>query len=70
MPDNADSGKRIVAYALFGSCAIISLIALLVYQRVVVDIADPIRSIIVGVLALTAIFDVIMGWRFLSAANE
>jgi hypothetical protein len=70
MPDNANSGKRTVAYALFASCAIISLVAVLVYQRVIIDIANPIRSIIVGVLALTAILDAIMGWRFLSAATE
>ena len=70
MPDNAAGGKRIVAYALFASCAIITLAAVLVYQRVVIDIAEPIRSILIGLLVLTAIFDIVMGWRFLSAANE
>jgi hypothetical protein len=70
MPDDARRGKRIVAYALFGSCAIVSLGAVLVYRGMVIALAEPIRSILVGVLAVTAIFDVIMGWRFLSAANE
>ena len=70
MPDKGSHSKRIVACALFASCAIISLAAVLVYQRVVVEIAEPARSALTGVLAVTAIFDVIMGWRFLSAANE
>ena len=69
MPDKAAS-KRIVAYALFASCAIITLIAILVYMGVVIETAEPTRSILVGVLALTAIIDVVMGWRFLSASNE
>jgi len=70
MPDHANRGRRIVAYALFASCAIVSLAAVLVYQRVVIEIAEPIRSILTAALAVTAIFDVIMGWRFLSSANE
>ena len=68
MPDGA-SRKRTVGLALFGSSGIVTLIAMLVYLSVI-DLGESIRPVVIGVLAITAIVDVIVGWRFLSASNE
>ena len=68
MPD-PKANKRIVALALFASGAIVTLIAILIGTNVIA-MGDEVRPIIIGVLALTVVVDVIMGWRFLSAASE
>ncbi len=68
MPD-PKANKRIVGLVLFGSSAMVVLVAILIGTNVIA-VGDEVRPIIIGVLALTAVLDVIMGWRFLSAASE
>ena len=66
MPDKA-AQKRTVALALFASSGIVALVALLVYVNVI-DVGEETRPILIGVLALTAVVDIFMGWRFFSAS--
>ena len=66
MPDKA-AQKRTVALALFASSGIVALVAILVYLNVI-DVGEETRPILIGVLALTAVVDIFMGWRFLSAS--
>ena len=68
MPDRK-ANKRIIGLALFGSSAMVTLIAILIGTNVIA-VSDEVRPIIIAVLGLTAVVDVIMGWRFLSAASE
>jgi hypothetical protein len=68
MPDPR-ANKRIVGLVLFGSSAMVVLVAILIGTNVIA-VGGEVRPIIIGVLALTAVLDVIMGWRFLSAASE
>ena len=68
MPD-PKANKRIVGLVLMGSSAMVVLVAILIGTNVIA-VGDEVRPIIIGVLALTAVLDVIMGWRFLSAASE
>ena len=63
------ANKRTVGLALFGSGAMVTVVAILIGTNVIA-VSDEVRPIIIGVLALTVVVDVIMGWRFLSAASE
>jgi hypothetical protein len=68
MPDRA-AGRRTVALVLYGSAAVLTLMAALVWLRVV-DLGESTRAPLSGVLVLAAISDVFVGWRFFSTANE
>ena len=68
MPDKG-AQKRTVAFAMFASCGIVTILTILIYTNVI-DVGEDVRPILVGVLALTAIVDVFMGWRFLSSSTE
>ena len=61
--------KRIVGLALFASSVLTVLVAILIGTGVV-PIDESVRSILVGVLALVAAVDVLIGWRFLMASFE
>ena len=68
MPDKA-AQKRTIALALFASCGIVMILAILIYTNVI-DLGESTRPILVGVLALTAVVDAYMGWRFLSSSSS
>ena len=59
--------KRVVGLALFASSGLTVLIAILIGAGVV-PIDEPVRSILVGVLAVVALADAFIGWRFLMAS--
>ena len=68
MPDRTPH-KRTVGLALFASSVMVTIVAILIGTNVIA-VGDEVRPIVIGLLALTAVVDVIMGWRFFSAANE
>ena len=68
MPDKR-AQKRTVAFAMFGSCGIVTILAILIYTNVI-DLGEDVRLILAGVLALTAVLDAYMGWRFLSSSSS
>ena len=68
MSDKA-AQRRTVAFAMFASCGIVAILAILIYTSVI-DVGEDVRLILVGVLALTAVVDVFMGWRFLSSSSS
>jgi hypothetical protein len=67
MADTA-SRKRVVGLALFASAGLTVVIAILIGTGVI-PIDESVRSIVAGVLAVVAIADAFIGWRFLMAAS-
>ena len=66
--DKPASQKRVVGLALFATSGLTVLIAILIGTGVI-PIDESVRSILVGVLAVVAVIDVFIGWRFLMASS-
>lgn len=65
----SSSQKRVAGLALFASSIVTVLVAILIWTGVI-PIAEDVRPLIAGVVAIVAVVDVFIGWRFLMAAAE
>jgi p-aminobenzoyl-glutamate transporter AbgT len=61
--------KRVIGLALFASSALTVLVAILVGTGVV-PVGESARPLLIGVLAIVAVVDLFVGWRFLMASAE
>ena len=67
MSDRA-AQRRTIAFGLFASCLMVTILAILIYTRVI-DVGE-VQPMLLGVLALIAVADILMGWRFLSSTSS